>query len=167
MSFNKGEYVSYGNKGICVILGIVEREICGKTGEYFELQPVYEEGVKLFVPVENKELYGKMKKLVSGKEIDEIIREIASEPEEWVESDSMRREKFRKIISGGNRRELMRLIRSVYNHKESLRGTTRKLHVADERFMKEAEKLLHEEFAFVLGIDPSQVIPYITKQVEG
>ena len=167
MSFKAGEYVTYKTQGICKISGVVKREICGKTADYFELHPVYEESVSLFVPVESEKLGGKMHRLITREEIDEIIRLAPDEEDIWIENETKRREKYRGIIASGNRRDLVRLIRTLYKHRKSLQGTTRKLHVSDERFMKEAEKLLHEEFAFVLGIEPSQVVPYITKQIEG
>ena len=37
---------------------------------------------------------------------------------------------------------------------------------ADEKVMKEAEKMLYEEFAHVLDIRPSQVLPFIMQQIE-
>ena len=39
------------------------------------------------------------------------------------------------------------------------------MHAIDRYFMKEAEKRLHEEFAYVLNIKPEEVIPFITEQV--
>ena len=35
------------------------------------------------------------------------------------------------------------------------------MHVVDERFFKEAEKILYEEFAFVLNIKIEEVLPFI------
>ncbi len=40
------------------------------------------------------------------------------------------------------------------------------MHAADRYFMKEAEKKLHEEFAYVLNIKPDEVIPFITEQIK-
>ena len=42
----------------------------------------------------------------------------------------------------------------------------RRLHITDERFMKEAEKMLYEEFAYVLNIRKDQVLPFILNQVQ-
>jgi hypothetical protein len=39
------------------------------------------------------------------------------------------------------------------------------MHTADENFLKEAEKILHEEFAFVLDIPPADVLSFITKEL--
>ena len=41
----------------------------------------------------------------------------------------------------------------------------RKMHTVDRYFMKEAEKKLHEEFAYVLNIKPDEVIPFILDQI--
>ncbi len=40
------------------------------------------------------------------------------------------------------------------------------MHIADERFLNEAEKLLYEEFAHVLQIERNQVLPFILKQIQ-
>lgn len=166
MSFNPGEYVVYHTQGICKVSAIVEREICGKTEEYFELHPVYDESVCLFLPVKNSNITDKMRKVITKEEIDDVIKDSTAETDIWIENDNRRREKYREIIAEGDRKQLIRLIRTLYNRRKSLQGTTKKLHVADERVMKEAEKILHEEFAFVLGIEPAQVVPYIIKKIE-
>ncbi|MEY8330798.1 hypothetical protein AALB81_15965 [Lachnospiraceae bacterium 48-33] len=40
------------------------------------------------------------------------------------------------------------------------------MHVADENAMKDSEKMLYDEFAYVLKIERSEIIPYITEQLE-
>ena len=40
------------------------------------------------------------------------------------------------------------------------------MHVADERFFKTAEKILYDEFALVLEIEPQQVLPFVLQQIE-
>lgn len=42
----------------------------------------------------------------------------------------------------------------------------KKLYKNDEKVMKEAEKMLYEEFAHVLDIRPDQVLPFIMQQIE-
>ena len=41
------------------------------------------------------------------------------------------------------------------------------MHAADERIFREAEKLLCDEFAAVLGLRPSEVIGFIAGKLEG
>ena len=45
-------------------------------------------------------------------------------------------------------------------------ATGRKFHAADEQLLERAQKLLHEEFAFVLHILPEEVPLFITRQLE-
>lgn len=42
----------------------------------------------------------------------------------------------------------------------------KRLHISDESFLKDAEKLLYEEFAHVLNITKDQVLPFIMRQIE-
>lgn len=38
--------------------------------------------------------------------------------------------------------------------------------MSDERFLKEAEKMLYDEFALVLNIREDEVLPFIMKQID-
>ena len=38
--------------------------------------------------------------------------------------------------------------------------------MADERFFKEAERLLYDEYAVALGVTPDQVQPYISEIID-
>ena len=60
----------------------------------------------------------------------------------------------------------MRLIRMIYLHQKSLQHTNKKLHLADERAMKEAETMLYDEFAYVLNLRPEQVIDFIAQRIQ-
>ena len=42
----------------------------------------------------------------------------------------------------------------------------KKLHIADERMLREAEKMICDEFAYVLGISQEEVPAYITSGLE-
>ena len=40
----------------------------------------------------------------------------------------------------------------------------RKLHIADERILKDAEHIFYDEIAFVLNISQNEVVPFIHEQ---
>ena len=42
----------------------------------------------------------------------------------------------------------------------------KKLHVADERMLQEAEKMICDEFSYVLGIPKEEVPSYITNSMK-
>lgn len=70
------------------------------------------------------------------------------------------------LIKNGDRTELIRLIKTLFKHKEKQKEAGKKIHITDERFFKDAEAILYDEFAYVLGISQNQVVPFIIEQLE-
>ena len=59
----------------------------------------------------------------------------------------------------------MTWINSIYCHKNNATATAKKYNKNDDDWMKRAENLLNEEFAFVLGIEPEEVTDSIQSQI--
>ena len=59
----------------------------------------------------------------------------------------------------------MRLVKTLYLEKISKKEKGKSLSTTDSRIMAIAEKLLYEEFAFVLNIEPKDVILFIQERV--
>ncbi len=164
--FSVNEYVIYGIYGVCKITGIIEREICGRRGSFYVLKPVFEDKATVYIPVSNAELTSKMRRILSSEEIYALIRSISDTQAVWIENEQERKKEYARILSGGDRRELILMIKAIYIHRGKLLEQKKKLHICDENFMKEAEKVLYEEFAHVLNIKRSQVVPFIAQQIE-
>lgn len=164
--YKVNDTVLYGNDGVCIISDIVSRSFRDNVIEYYVLKPVYSEGSTIYVPVENKELVEKMKKILSVKEIYTLIQQVPNTESIWIQNDNMRKEKYKEIIKSGDRLELMKLIRTLYLHQQELKKNGKKFHATDDRFMKDAEKILYEEFAYVLNIHQDEVVPFICQQIE-
>lgn len=163
---NVGEAVIYGAQGVCSITGTIQKMVGDQTYEYYVLRPVFNDNSTIFVPVNNKKLLSKMRRVLSSDEIYGIIKAMPDEDTDWIEDDSVRAEKYREIISGGDRQKLVRLIKTMYTHEKELKEKGKKLRVSDGVLFRDAEKLLYEEFAYVLKIDRDQVIPFIAAYAE-
>ena len=85
---------------------------------------------------------------------------------DWIEDDAERKEQYGAILHSGDRKALALLIRTLYLHRQALKASGRKFHAADEQILERAQKLLHEEFAYVLNIQPEEVPLFITRQLE-
>jgi CarD family transcriptional regulator len=157
--------VLYGVQGLCRIAEISERDFTGKRTEYYVLKPVYDEKATIFIPVQNEALIQKMRRILSSDEIYDLIRNMPAEETIWIENENARRERYKQILSGGDRAELIQLIKTLYQRQQSQKAKGKKLHVTDDRFMREAEKMLYEEFAHVLNISPEQVLPFIIDHI--
>lgn len=164
--FKVGDTVLYGNQGVCRIVGTEEKELGGTNIEYFVLKPVYDENSTLYVPLSNSNLLSKMKSVLSAKEIYEMIKEMPDEDTIWIDDENERKQKYQQIINEGNRHKLVQLIKTLHIHEVSQQEKGRKLHICDEIILKQAEKLLYDEFALVLNIKPNEVLPFIIQQIE-
>lgn len=165
MLYNVGDIVLYGARGVCRITEIEENEMMGKRIKYYILKPVYDEKAKIFVPTTNETLCAKMRRTLSAKEIHTLIKSMKREEAIWIQDENQRRKEYKLILAGGDCREIIKMIKTLYRHQQSQIESGKKLHAADERLMKDAEHILHEEFAYVLDIQPEEVLPFILEQV--
>lgn len=160
-AFHKGDTVLYGENGLCRIDEISSQSFCGEMREYYVLRSLYCAGETVFVPTDNATLTGKMYPALTHDEIDALLRGIPETEPDWIESDDERKNRFDAILSSGDRGALIGMIRTLHAHKEKQEKRGKKLHIADERCYREGEKLISEEFAHGLQIEPAQVGEYI------
>lgn len=163
--YNVNDSVLYGKQGVCKIKDIVTENFTGKPVEYYTLEPTFSDNTVIYVPVENEELVAKMHKILSAEEIDRLIDEVKGTDTIWYDDEKERKAKYNEIISKGDRKELLILIHTLYLNKRKRESDGKKMYVSDERIMKEAEKLIYEEFAAVLNIKPGQVVEYIVNKM--
>lgn len=166
MRYNVNDTVIYKTNGICKITEIAEQDFTGKNIEYFVLKPVYDNKRTIYISVQNEKLIAEMRRILSADEICDLIKTIPIENTIWIVNDSERSQRYKEILTRGDRTDLFRLIKTLYQRQRLQNEKGKKLHIADERFLKEAEKMLHEEFAYVLNIKREQVLPFILDQME-
>ena len=102
----KGDVISYGTTGVCKVEGECEQTVKGQKKRYIVLKPVHQINSTLYVPVDNDELKTKFKPLLTGDEIEEIIKEMPEESSLWKESNSERAELYSQVLESGDRKRL-------------------------------------------------------------
>ncbi len=132
--FNAGEFVIYGSEGVCRIKSISKQTFGGESAEYYELIPKFNPNTSVFVAADNEKLTSKMIPLLSKNEIDGLISAIPDIQTEWIENENMRKERYKKMLSSGDRRDLICILKTLYIHKQECIQKGRKLHACDERF---------------------------------
>lgn len=163
--FIKGEKVLYSVNGVCEIADITEK-VFGKTVmRYYVLKPISNGEATLFVPVNNENLVRKMKKLMTQPQLDEVLDAVSSKDVEWNSNEVVRKEEFRNTISFGNIGEILVLLKSIWLHRRIQNSKGRKLHISDEMYLREAEKIIKEEISTVIGVEQDEVIPYIKNKI--
>jgi CarD family transcriptional regulator len=164
-NYKTSDVILYATHGVCEILEVAEKNLRGTPMEYYVLKPLYYDKCTIYVPVGNEELVSKMRRLLSVSDIYALIEAMPSESAIWIEDEYVRVEQYKKILDIGDRTELVRLVKALYAHQQSQRSKGKKLSCVDDRFMKDAEKMLYEEFAHVLDIKREQVLPFIIERI--
>jgi len=165
--FKINDVLVYGTQGVCKIVDIEEKSISGTKKKYYVLKPSDEKGPTIFAPVDNEHVLKKMRKLLSKKEIDNLIDSMPDKDPTWISNENERKEQYKSIIASGDHLELIKLIKALYAHKKAREADGRRLHMSDERFFKEAEQLLYDEFQYVLNLhSKDDLMKYILARIE-
>ena len=164
--FEVGQKIVYSTHGICEITEKKIMEVGKEKKEYYVLAPVFDVKSIFYVPVDNAKTLNTMRKLLTQDEIDDIITSVSANKTEWIVNDIERKEFCLSAISSGNRCDLMRVIGMLYMRQKDLKSQKKHIHISDERYLKTAEKMLHEEFSYVLNIPAEKVPDYIKNKIE-
>lgn len=171
--FAVGDNVLYGTDGVCTIAEHGMRNFFGNVREYYVLKPnAHPDGV-VYVPADNPVLVERMRRLLTKEEIDGILAECtvtdneSGESPDWIADDSERKHTYDAILQSGDRQRIFRMIRALYIHREIIAKRGKKLHIADERVLRDAEGQMNAELAHVLSIAPEEVPAYVAKRLDG
>ncbi|MBQ0079317.1 MAG: CarD family transcriptional regulator [Eubacterium sp.] len=163
-----GDLVVYGTNGLCTIEGVEMMSFGAGLPEnpYYVLRPDSNSESTVYVPINNEKLVGKLRKLLTEDEINEAIAYCKDTEFVWDNDRRYRNERFRQILAGGVHRDVLCMIRCIYERKHALAIDGKKLPTTDNNILKQAEKLVNEEFSYVLKITPNEVGEYIKSRLE-
>lgn len=150
--FQINDVIIYGAEGVCQITGIEEKKISGAKKIYFVLKPVSDNGSAIFAPTDNEHVLKKMRRLLTKDEIHRLMDFAQTENVLWVENENERKEQYKSALTKGDHRELIKMIKAIYVHKTEREAEGKRLHMSDERFLKDAEQILYNEFQYVLDL---------------
>ena len=164
LMFEVDDYIMYGMTGVCKVLDITnEKFINSDKREYYVLSPIYSDNTIIKIPVDNNKV--PMRKVISKGDVTSLINNIPNMETLWIEDEKKRNEKFKIMLKSGQCEKLIKLIRSIDSNKEYVKSIGKKSYQADNHIMKEAERLLNEEFAIILDISPDEITSYISSKI--
>ena len=73
---------------------------------------------------------------------------------------------YQTAVRSHNCHDLIELMMSIYAKQKQAESQKRRLGMVDERYMKQAERLLYGEFAIALELPVEEVQPYIAQRVD-
>ena len=164
--YQTGELVVYGVHGVCRIADREESMIDKKPVVYLVLEPEGQTGSRYLVPTHNAAAMGKLRCLLSKEELTAMLDARELGEDRWIPDEHLRKQAYRDLINSADRQKLIQMVRSVYSHKTSQFAAGRKVHLCDDNFLKDAEKLLAGEICAVMGLDFNQAKQFLRGKVK-
>lgn len=162
--FSIGERVVYGIHGVCKIVDLEEKRVDSKMVVYYVLQPMDQPQSRFYIPKDNPAAVAKLSKLLTKQELEKLFQ---CDPESvWIEDEGQRKQCYRQLISSSDRASLIAMVRCLYRHRAQQLASGKKLHLCDENFMRDAQRIIEGEISQVLDIPIDQVSNYLAKVFE-
>ena len=165
--FQAGELVVYSTTGVCRVEAITKPNLSGadRNREYYQLKPLQQDGV-IYCPVDNPKV--SIRPILSREEAEKLIDLIPTMEAEACRAPTLQAlaQHYQNNLRSHDCKDLIEMMMSIYTKQRQAETQHRRLGMVDERFMKQAERLLYGEFSAALGIPFEEVQPYIARRVE-
>ena len=163
--FHTGDYVVYGNNGVCRVEGIGTLEVSGMPQDrlFYTLHPLYMKGSTLFTPVDNSKII--IRPVLSKEEAKELIREIPNLEPLWINDERKREIQYKETIRTCDCRQYVRIIKTIYLRRENRLAEGKKVTVQDEKYFHMAEEALYGELAISLELSKEEAKSYVINKV--
>lgn len=163
--YQAGEYVVYGAHGVCRVLGTEKQLVNRKRTEYLVLEPLTKGESKFYLPTGNPVALGKLHPVLVREALEELLASDVIRQDCWVKEENLRKQRYRDLLSGGDRVNLLQMLSAVYRYREEQIAAGRKFHQCDDNFLRDAEKLLCSEICLVLELELPQAREYLRSRL--
>ena len=165
--YQPGELVMYGTTGVCRVEEITKPNLAPgeRNREYYLLRPLHQDGV-IYSPVDSTKV--PMRRIMSRQDAEDLIDRIPSIQGRAWKAPTLQAltQHYQSAINSHDSGELVELTKSIYAKRKQAQSQKRRLGMVDERFMKQAERLLYGELSAALEIPFDEVESYIASRVE-
>lgn len=165
--FEPGTLVVYGTTGVCRVEGLASPDTRSHNREkqYYLLNPLYQDGV-IYTPIEGGKV--SMRPVISENDAQSLIDLIPSVHAEACHERTLQllSQKYQAALQSGDLRELLKLTISVHKKRCQAEAQNHRLGMVDEKYGRQAERLLFGELAVALNITFEEVPSYISARVE-
>lgn len=160
--FSPDEIVMYG-ADLCKIEAIREQSFFpGQPARlYYILQPVARPDSTVYVPCDQGD--SKLRPVLTAKEIDALRARADSKTLDWIEDRQQRSRTYTQILRQGDPEQLLLLVRCLLTKKAELLAAGKKFSASDEKILVAAEKMVDDEYSFVLDIKKEDLHGYFSE----
>lgn len=140
--YRAGDTVMHPSEGVCTITELRRMALSGMPERtYYVLKPTTQKGSStVYLPVARGNAI--LRPLLSQQDIRVLIRQSEAYAGLWIADSKLRKEAFTHILSEG-----------------------KKPCAADEAILAEAERLLHQEFSYVLHMSAEETAAFVCREL--
>ncbi len=160
--FEKGEYIIYGNSGVCEVQDYLKAD--GEHRTYYVLAPVGSKGSTIFSPVDNQKV--SMRKVMTKEEADALLKGISGEEEMVIRDARTQEQQYKEVLQSGNSTEALRLLRALYKRKKQREAAGRRVTAIDEKYYFMAKGNLLNELAIALNVKVEEAERLLAEQIK-
>jgi len=165
--FQTGELVVYGSTGVCRVEEIVRLDQPGvsRGKNYYLLKPLWQDGV-IYAPVDSEKV--PMRPVMSREEAEDLIDQMPGIQAAVCHGNTAQAlaQQYQTAVRDGGHQALIELMKAIHHKRGQAELKNRRLGLIDERYMKQAERMLYGELATALGIGFDEVEPYIASRID-
>lgn len=165
--FQPGELVVYGSTGVCRVEGFAGLNRPGEDRgrRYYLLKPLWQDGV-IYAPVGSEKV--PMRPVMSRAEAEALIDRMPGIPAASCQGATAQAlaQQYQSAVRDGGHQALIEMMKAIYRKRGQAEAKKRRLGMVDERYMKQAERLLYGELATALEIPYDGVEDYIAARLE-
>lgn len=151
------DYVVY-KKDVCIISDI--RKNYFRNTDYYTLIPVYDNSLKIDVPVNS----GLIRNVITKEEVESIINDIPK-IEIINNNDKLMESEYINLLHNGDYISLIKIIKTTYLRNDDRIRNKKKISEKDVNYFNLAERYLYSEFAIALDMSYDDTKNYVIDRV--
>lgn len=153
--FNKGEYIIYGNNGVCMVKDYMQSESMGEGQTFYVLSPLSSRGSTIFSPVDNQKVF--MRPVITRSEAMALIDGIPDYEDMVITDVRSQEQQYKEILQDYDCTVFLRFIKALYHRKKDRESIGRKITALDEKYLQLAKDSLLHELSIALDMDVDDV----------
>jgi len=166
--FCTGDYMIYGNHGVCRVdeIGLSDIEGSDEARAYYTLSPINSD-MKIYTPVDTQVF---IRPLVSREEAQTLIEGISSIEDDdygqYCGNTKVLSGHYDRLIQRGSAERLLKLIKIIHRKHDVIACSGKKLNQTDRTYLRRAEEMVCDEFSIALDMSVDGVKRYMEDTVE-
>lgn len=166
--YQKGDYVVYGTKGVCLIEDVAPidwGESCISAEKLcYKLIPRFVKGSTIYAPVENEKTI--IRPVMTKEEAQTVLNRVPKLKTIWIADEKEREASYQRALTSCDSMEWSRIVKTLYLRKQERMKSGKHMTCIDERYFHVAGNILFGELSMPLNMTLKEVEAAYFKKIE-